>query len=251
MYESQAIIERVRHISASIQQVDVAVDKRHAAVEAGQLFLARVTEALDPYLREPWTPVQRSDPYLVIERPANRHYVPGQVISLLGPVGKPIPLRDSIRTLLLIANEATPASLLLLARAALTRGTAVTLALVGSASYYPFEALPQELEIVRAEASKWWPNHQETLRWASQIVAVAPPPFDTAYYTQLLDQVRQVRMEVAANYVYGLFQPPMPCGIGACGACSVRCGSEETLTCLDGPALDLLTVNLVKSGASV
>src|SRR6185295_18132361 len=162
-------------------------------------------------------------------------------------VGKPIPLRETARTILLIANEATPASLLFLAETALAKGAAVTLALIGASLQYPIDALPPEIEVIRGDASGQWPNQPETLRWAEQIFVVAPPPFDIPYYTQLLGAVREARVEVPPQHVFGLFQPPMPCGVGACQACLVRRGGEEVPACLEGPAFDLLTLNVLLS----
>ncbi len=247
MQEAQAIVERVRRVSPTIQRLDVAVDKPHRNVSPGQLYLARATASLDPYLREPWTPVRRSASQVVIERPAGTVYTVGQVVSLLGPVGKPIPLRETARTLLLIAHEATPASLLFLAETALGKGVAVTLALLGAALHYPLEALPQEIEVIRGDDQGRWPNQPETLRWAEQIFVVAPPPFDIPFYTQILQAIRETRVEVPPQHVFGLFQPPMPCGVGACQACLVRRGGEEVPTCVEGPAFDLLSLNILMS----
>src|SRR5258708_30924206 len=244
MQRAQAIIERVRRISATTIRLDVAVDKQQRNIGAGQLFLARTTGSLDPYLREPWTPVRRDGTFLIVERPATQTFSPGQVVDLLGPVGKPIPLRDSARKLLLIAYDSTPSSLLLLAETALAKGVAVTVALIGSATHYPLEMLPQEIEIVRGvENSNELPDKATTLRWADQIVAVAPPPSDMGYYARLLDAVREMRVQVPSDYVFGLLQPPMPCGVGACQACVVRVGRDEVPPCLDGPAFDLLTLH--------
>jgi len=247
MQESQAIIERVRRVSATIQRLDLAVDKAHRNVGPGQLFLARTVASLDPYLREPWTPVRREKSRIVVERPAGQAYAVGQVLSLLGPIGKPIPLRENARTVLLIAYEATPAALLLLAETALARGAAVTLALMGAALHYPLDALPEELEIVRGDEGGQWPAQPQTLRWAEQIFVVAPPPFDIPYYAQLLETLRETRVEVPEHHVYGLFQPPMPCGVGACQACLVRRDAEEVPACIEGPAFDLLSLNAVVS----
>ncbi len=250
MHQAQAIIERVRRVSPTTQRIDIAVDKSQRSIGAGQLFLARVTESLDPYLREPWTPVKREGPTLVIERPATQSFSPGQVVNLLGPIGKAIPLRDSARTLLLIAFESTPASLLMLAETALFKNVSVTLALMGAALHYPLEALPEEIEIIRGDDAGMWPDHENTLRWADQIVAVAPPPFDLPYFARLLDSVRKIRVEVPDGYVYGLLQPPMPCGVGACLACLVRCGRDEIAACIDGPAFDLLSLSALPTQAT-
>ncbi len=211
-----------------------------------------MTESLDPYLREPWTPVRREGSSVIVERPVTQNFAPGDVVNLLGPIGKPIPLREAAHSLLLIAYDSAPTGLLMLAETALAKGLSVALALVGAALNYSLETLPQEIEIIRGDASDpngAWPNQSETLRWADQIVAVAPPPFDVGHYTHLLDLLREVRIEVSANYVYGLFQPPMPCGVGACQACLVRCGKEEIAACVEGPAFDLLTVAALNAGA--
>ena len=242
MQQAQAIIERVRRISATTIRLDVAVDKQQRNVDAGQLFLARTTGSLDPYLREPWTPVRRDGTCLIVERPATQTFSPGQVVDLLGPVGKPIPLRESVRKLLLMAYDSTPSSLLLLAETALAKGIAVTLALIGTATQYPLELLPQEIEIVRGTDKGDLPDKATTLRWADQIVAVAPPPSDIGYYARLLDAVREMRVQVPSDYVFGLLQPPMPCGVGACQACVVRVGRDEVPACLYGPAFDLLSL---------
>jgi dihydroorotate dehydrogenase electron transfer subunit len=244
MREAAAIIERVRRVSTSIQRIDIAVDPAHQTIAPGQHFLARTTESLDPYLREPWTPIRRGVGTLVIERPTGISYHPGQVISLLGPIGTPIALRDMTRTLLLIAFEATPASLLMLAESAIGRGVSVTLALTGAARAYPLEALPPQIEVMHGGEGGDWPEQRGSLKWADQVIAVAPPPHDMARYGRLIEVVRAARVEIAPGYLTGLFQPPMPCGVGACGACLIRCAGRDRLSCIDGPAFDLTTVTL-------
>jgi hypothetical protein len=247
MQESQAIIERVKRVSATIQRLEVAVDRAHQNAGPGQTFLARMTLSLDPYLREPWTPIRREASCLIFERAAGTVYTPGQVVSLIGPVGKPIPLRENIRTLLLIAHESAPVSLLYLAETALAKGIAVTLVLGGAAVHYPLEALPQEVEVIRADDDGHWAEQPEAFRWAEQIFSVAPPPFDIPYYTKLLENARTTRVEVSAQYIFGLFQPPLPCGVGACQACLIRRDGEEVATCLEGPAFDLTLLNALRT----
>ncbi len=231
-------------MSAALQRLDIAVDSAQRSVAPGQHFLARLTESWDPYLREPWIPIRQQGNSLTIERPTGRNYQPGEVVHLLGPVGKPIPLRDSTRTLLLIAYDSTPASLLMLAEQALAARTSVTMVLVGAAQGYAMEALPPELEVLRGDDKGEWPEQRANFGWADQIVAVAPPPHDVTRYGRLLEAVRKVRVEIPQGYLIGLFQPPMPCGIGACQACMIRCQNGQSLACIDGPAMDLLDVAL-------
>src|SRR5690348_12695506 len=132
MHQAQAIIERVRRVSATTLRIDVAVDKPHQNISAGQFFLARRTDSLDPYLREPWIPVHCEGSTVIIERSAIESFAPGDVVNLVGPIGKPIPLQSTARTLLLVAYEASPVSLLLLAESALKNGQSVALAVLGA-----------------------------------------------------------------------------------------------------------------------
>jgi len=245
MQEAQAIIERIRRISPTIQRLDIAVNKVHRDVSPGELFLARTTNSFDPYLREAWIPVERQGGTITVERPARQVYSPGQDIRLMGPIGKPIPLHEGTRQLLLVAYEASPLSLLMLAQTVLERKGSVTLALIGRAQHYPVDALPEEIEVIRAEDHASWPNRDKVFTWADQVVAVAPPPFDIPSYTKLLNNIREVRMWVVERYVYGIFHHPMPCGIGACGACLVRLDNgDDAPACVEGPAFDLLNVKL-------
>ncbi|HRE47313.1 MAG TPA: hypothetical protein PLD47_06260 [Aggregatilineales bacterium] len=246
MNEAQAIIERVRRIAPTLQRLEVATDKTHRLIGAGQLLLARLTDSFDPYLRTPWLPIGRgSNGTLIIERPTHHLYAPGQIVSLLGPVGKALPIGDTVRALLLIAYETTPAALLMAAAQVIERGGAVALALIGRAAAYPVEALPPEIEIIRAADDVRWTERDRMITWAEQIIAVAPPVYDLPAYTRLFDHVKRIRIEPAADYLYGVFHHAMPCGVGACQACLVGLkGGREALACVDGPAFDLTDVRL-------
>lgn len=245
MQQAQAIIERVKRVSSTIQRIDVALERSQQQFGPGQFFLARLTETFDPYLREPWTPIWHEGHAITIERNTIQEFAPGQVVNLLGPLGKPIPVKDTTRTLLLVAFESTPAALLLLAQNMLANGGAVALALLGRAVHYPVDALPTEVEVYRGDSDGNWLERTESIRWADQVVAVAPPPYDIPFYARLLQAIRDVRIEIPADYVLGLVQPPMPCGVGACQACLVRCGSDEIPACMDGPAFDMLSLTAV------
>ena len=246
MNDLSAIIERVRRVSANAVRLDVAIEPAQRNVQAGQHFLARLTESWDPYLREPWIPIKAHRNTITIERPTTLNvqpYQPGQIVHLLGPIGQPIALIETARTLLLIAYDATPASLLMLADIAIKRKIGVALALIGTARGYALETLPAEIEIVRGHDDGTWPEQVVSLKWADQVVAVAAP-HDRSHYARLLETVTRARVEAAPGYVSGLFQPSLPCGVGACGACAIACQRREVLACVDGPALDLLNVTL-------
>lgn len=248
MLEAQAIIERVRRIAATVQRLDLAVAAPHRTIGPGQLFLARTHDVYAPYLREPWIPVSSNGNHLIIERPANRLYTPGQIVSLIGPVGRPLDPPPSVRNLLLIAYEASPVALLLLATAILNRKGAVAMALIGRAADYPVEALPPEVEVVRAPSEEAWTDRHRMLSWANQVVAVALPHDTATLYTRLVDRIRAVRLELPPDFAFGMFHAPMPCGVGACQACVVTLSDGvDAPACVDGPAFDLSLVKLPHS----
>ncbi|MFQ3536532.1 MAG: hypothetical protein SNJ58_11705 [Aggregatilineales bacterium] len=245
MAHGQAIIERIKRISAGVQRLELAVEAAQQAVGGGQFFLVRTTATYEPYLREAWLPVGARDGALIIERSTRHQYAPNQVVDMLGPLGRPFPLRDSARTLLLIAYEATPAIFLLMAQNALMRRTAIALVLIGQARHYPLEGLPSAFEVIRAEHYEMWGERDDQLKWADQVFIAAPPPYDVPAYLRLLEDARRARHAVGSDWLYGIFQPPMPCGVGACQACLVRLrGGEEAPACTDGIAFDLTRVNL-------
>lgn len=250
MLEAQAIIERVRKLSPSVQQLDLAVDSGHAEVQPGHLFLARTTESLDPFLREPWMPVRRDGLSVTVELPAGKTYAPAQVVNLIGPVGRPIPLREITRNLLLITHEATPAALVMLAETALRQRISVSMLLLGASRQYPLDALPPEMEVITAVDLAAWDSKVSLIKWAQQIVAVSPPPLDNEFYATLLDVANAVLLKVPLGLLYGLYHPPLPCGVGACAACLVRHGAEDLPACTDGPAFDLTITAKHREAAS-
>ena len=72
MRETQAIIERVRHVGAGIQQIDLAIDAALTQLEPGQsVFGAPFQQAgpttWEPYLRMQWIPVDVLPGRVVIE----------------------------------------------------------------------------------------------------------------------------------------------------------------------------------------
>lgn len=243
MRESQAIIERVTRLSAALARVELAADFAPGSIQPGQYLLARSGEGWEPYLRERWQPVRITDGMIVVDRPVSAQDAPGQVVSLLGPCGRPAPLRKDARHLLLIAYEAAPSPLVGLALHALDEGRSVTLVLGGAASQYPLSALPAELEVLNAAEDWKWPAQVDAFGWAAQVVALAPYT-DAPYYAQLWQTIHRLRIQVPEGFALGYFLPPMPCGVGACGACLVRGRRRDYRACVDGPVLDLSKLSL-------
>lgn len=247
MRETQVIIERVRRISAELQQLDLAIDRSLAQIKPGQSLFAAVSDSTgwNPYLREQWIPVDLGPGRLTVELAAGRTYPPGQTVSVLTPVGCPIPTRPGLQHLLLIADDALPTPFVLLARSLLSGGGSVVMVLGGRAIGYPLEQLSPEIEILRSDTDWKWPDEVETLQWADQVLMLAPDLVQMETYRHLYDIVGQLRQhDIPDHYLCGMFYPRLACGAGACQSCEVPSHKETLLACTDGPAIDLKKVLL-------
>jgi hypothetical protein len=231
MKDTQAIIERVRRINADVQHLELAVDDSLTKIKPGQSLLVRVApfnpnfadEIWHPYLREQWYPVNMVNNKLLIERPTSIRYEPGQIVNAMGLIGQPIRFRKTARTVLLIAYNTPPTALLMTIPWLLGNKIAVTLVLLGSATDYGTQHLPPEIEVIRGSAGT---QDDELLR-----------------FKKVMESFQNMRREVPKNYLFGVFQPTLACGVGACWCCALKIqGMEDKLVCTDGPAFDLATV---------
>lgn len=248
MRESQAIIERVRRVASGWQQLFLSVeDPALEKIKPGQTVLARPSSTtLDPYLRQNWIPVafHADQGTLIIETPLDTLYNPGEVISLIGPIGSPFSLRSNIRNLLLIAQDCPPTRLLFLMEHAIQMGMAVTLVLAGEAQNYPISALPPAIEVLQSPDPLLWPEQQQSFLWAEQVFITAHSFLWEKYYLPILRAAQNSRTALPIGFLQGVFDIPIPCGTGGCMACMLRCNHGEQLVCIDGPAFDLSTVKL-------
>jgi hypothetical protein len=242
MKESQAIIERVRRINETHQHLYLAVDSSLSTLLPGQSLLARLGESWNPYLREHWWPVGIGNNKLVVERPLAQRYEPGQVVELLGIIGQPYRFRRTLRNVLLLAYDADPTPLMMPIGSLVTQQTSVTLVLLGRAATYGTAHLPPEVEVIHGDGDMSWPNRVTTIGWADQVFAVANSSDEAGCFSRMIAVFREMRAEIPANYLFGVFRPPLPCGVGACTACMVRRKGTVSLMCTEGPALDLTEV---------
>lgn len=244
MKDTLAIIERVRRVNETHQHVTLAVDASLSGLMPGQSVLARTAQGWDPYLREQWWPVGIGQQTLVVERPVNIDYKPGQVVELLGIVGQPFRFRRLLRNVLLIAFDTEPTSLLMPIPSLIQNRVSVTLVLLGSAASYGTAHLPPEVEVIHGDDELNWPNRVITIGWADQVFATVNPADELACFTKVWNMFRELRADIPESYLFGVFRPPLPCGTAACSACMVRKRGETTLVCADGPAIDLAEVPL-------
>ena len=240
MRETQAIIERVRRVSDQLQHLDLSVDAALSQLKPGQSIFARLGESWDPLLREQWVPVAIQANQVTVELPVERAYAPGQAVSLLSPVGRPLPVRPNVSQMLLVAHQAQPTPFVLLTRQLIAAGASVALVLGEDALRYPLELLPPEVEILRSDLDWTWPNRVEMLNWAEQVFVLAPPALHTEIYGGLFDTISQLRHQaIPDGYICGLFLYRLACGTGACQACQITGQRNTVLACVDGPAIDL------------
>ena len=251
MRETQAYIERIRRVNRDHQWLELAVDKSLASLRFGQaLLIKRIEKDYDiqhwqPYLRELWLPVEaQSDNIIVVECPAKAGWQPSQLLSVLGPIGKPIRFRRKLRNILLIAMDTAPGPLLMALPTLLASDSSVTMVLMGDARKYDTGHLPEEIEIANAEDDMTWSDMVMTLGWADQAFVLAAPGAEHDKFAALMRLVRERRNDVPANSIFGIFQRDLPCGVGACYACAMRSGAGLQLQCLDGPAFDLTALRL-------
>lgn len=248
MKETEAIIERVKRVNVGFQHLELAVDDSLLKIKPGQTLLACLDpDSWHPYLREQWWPVAVVENKLLIERPVREHYEPGQIVSVVGLVGQPYRFRRTLRNVLLVAYDTPPTPLLMTIPWLLANRISVTLVLLGSAKAYTTHHLPSEVEIVQGDSTDdllSWPNQVMTVGWADQVFAVAGGDDEFTGFRKLLERFQERRADIPQNYLFGVFQPTIPCGAGACHACMIPLKKTTPLTCLEGPAFDLTQVIL-------
>ncbi|MBL8162729.1 MAG: hypothetical protein JNJ61_12145 [Anaerolineae bacterium] len=249
MKEVRAIIERVTRLNEHYQRLHLTIEDFITEIKPGHsLLVRRLPERWDPYLREHWWPVGIQGGALVIERPGNIIYEPGEVVSLLGLVGQPFRWKRTLRHVLLLAYDCAPTPLIMSIPALLSNSVSVTLVLSGSAALYPTKHLPPEVEVFQADDQLAWPNRVMSVGWADQVFAVVNADDELKHFGMVWKIFSGLRSEIPKTYLYGVFQAIQPCGVGACQACLVaQKGSESSLICLDGPALDMTTLPLESS----
>lgn len=229
MRQANAVCEQVELVG---QQVRVHFES-DLVPGLGQLVLARLSESYDPYLRLPLFPSRLSQTGFAVDLaaadPALRLLTPGSSIDLIGPVGQPLPDLPTRSRVLLVADS-SPAVLLPFAAQAIARGGAATLLLTAR---YPLDALQPELELRLGDNL---PTLLAEFAPAADYVFIATAP---ALHKPLHEALLQARTAIASDLAKALLSVSLPCGLGACYACSVKTTKGQRLACLSGPFFNL------------
>lgn len=241
MREYTGIIERTVRLNEHYQHLHLSVEGLGSDLKPGQSFLARrMPERWEPYLREQWWPVDLKTDEVVIERPANILYEPGETVSLLGIIGQPYRYKRTLRNVLLIAYDTPPSPLVMSIPLLFKHHVSVTMVLSGAATQYPTNRLPPELEVIQADDDLGWTNMVMTVGWADQVFVVVRPDDEMERFERVWKRFSELRAGIDKNYLFAVMQTALPCGVGACLACltPLREG-EMCVVCTQGPAIDM------------
>jgi hypothetical protein len=245
MKETQALIQRVKRVNDTHQHIYLAVDSSLNGLKAGQAVLAqREGAGWMPYLRDLWFPVTIEKTTFAVEISIRERYEPGEVINLIGIIGKPFRFRRTLRNVLLIAVDTPPTALIMPIAPLLINHVSVTLLLLGSAADYGTEHLPAEVEVLKGDGDLNWANRVTTIGWADQVFVTVAQADEMTYFRRVWALFRELRNDIPAGYLNGVFRPPMPCGVGACQACLLKVNGGVIALCEDGPSLDLTDIKL-------
>ena len=189
---------------------------------------------------------------------------PGDVVDMLGPLGRPIEVDARSRHLLLVAQDETVGSLRLLVDEAIRDGRSVVLLLgaATSAGVYPSSLLPDEVEYVVATDDGGLGHRGSVLdlvpdyeAWADQAFASGPPPMLATLAAQAAG--RRQRLGVATlgrkrgggrppapgspearrrAWLQVVVEPAFACAAGTCLGCVVPGVSGALRACREGPS---------------
>lgn len=227
------------------------------ACRPGQFFLLRCGPSWSPYLRRALFPVQvRSDGLtfwihsLADEGLAwlSRRRL-GDVLDLIGPLGKGFTLQPQQRRLLLVAEAAHVAPLLALMQTQLERQGSVALLVQAAtaAELLPPGALPPSVEYYTAtadgsagDADVLETPLERAVPWADGLAAAGSAPF----LRRLQRRLGEMRPQPYRGFAQAVAPVPLSCGAGACLACLVDTGRGYHRACQRGPVFDLAELAL-------
>lgn len=242
MKQTDAVIERIVEVNTDFQRLYLSFENPLPRLKPGQSLFVEANQTLHPYLREVWWPVNIKGDFIVVERPMSEHYTIGQVLDVMGYIGKPYLFRRNLKNVLLIAYNTAPTPLLITIPWLLGNQISVTLVLAGTARHYNTQHLDARVEIIYGEEDFTWTNQVMNAGWADQVFVVVDPADEGRNFRFVYDRFEEMRAVVQQNYLFGVFRPHLPCGAGACHACWLALKTGDSLVCTDGPAFDLSTL---------
>ena len=220
----------------------------------GQYVMVRCGQGPDPLLRRPLSIHRLGQQgralallFAVVGRGTSwlAQRKEGDVLDLIGPLGKGFEIESSASNLLLVGGGRGVAPLVALAEHALAQSKPVTLLLgaESSPSLYPGDLLPPGLEVALATEdgsvgrkgviTDLLPDY---MGGADQIFACGPIPM----YKSMLALSRKRIFK--GKSVQIVLEQLLGCGVGACYGCTVPTKHGPKLVCKDGPVFELREV---------
>jgi hypothetical protein len=84
-----------------------------------------------------------------------------------------------------------------------------------------------------------------SIGWADQVFVTVSKEDEMNAFREIWMLFSTLRADIPSNYLFGVFRPLLPCGVGACTSCMVKLrGADTALMCTQGPAVDLTRVPL-------
>jgi dihydroorotate dehydrogenase electron transfer subunit len=165
----------------------------------------------------------------------------GAEVDILGPLGHGWVIRPTVRTLLLLAEDAYIPALTLLTQVALEQELSVTLVSQSRSEQevYPPALLPPEVEYHIVSNSGRAGLHEELLNVVGSYLNWADGLYCAVSRETLVTLYARFERVRSRHFAQGVLLHLLVCGSGACLACSVETSKGQKLVCRDGPVFDL------------
>lgn len=216
------------------------------SMRPGQFALARDASTLDPYLRRTLWLYETQAEQVALTLDANDPLAirarAGDILDVLAPLGRAVEFARDAKHILLIGEGARIMPLVAIAHDAVRHGCEVVLGCRPSsnegAELFPHHLLSPEIEYRTRDVES-----AELIAWADALILSGSSNLIRA----VADALRVTRYSIEPGFARVMLEMPMPCGFGVCYACAVDTSRGVQLVCVDGPAIDLVELDRVRT----
>ena len=248
-------MEGVRTAGEGIHVLSFTSAAMSRSIRAGQFLNLRVEEACEPLLRRPFSAyrIEKSSIEIVFNvvgrgTAALRRKKQGDVLDVLGPLGKPFKTVDpGFDTGVLIGGGLGVAPLPLLTSALKEQGKPVVTFLGARSAAQLVTDHLENLHTATDDGSKGFRGNVVGL--VSDFLSRHPVTHPKIFACGPMPMLRAVASFARASEIpcEVSLEGPMGCGIGICQGCPVELAGPEksyALMCKDGPAFDIRTIKI-------
>jgi dihydroorotate dehydrogenase electron transfer subunit len=248
IHRVQASVIESQRIEPDLHWLRLGLAQIGPALRPGQFLTLLVPERLDPYLPTPLFPTHiAAEEIGGLFAPGERErwlqtIRQGDLVQVMGPLGRPFALDGTTRNLLLVAEGLSGLPLIALAQDAASRKMEVSFCAwhaFSRAGLLPAGLLPPAVEYRSGVGQEALTSTlSETLPWASQVCAAG----STGLYGALSAEIRRTRLHYADGFCQVMMLNGLMCGQGLCGQCHARLKRRLVQVCTEGPVFDLKQV---------